>query len=89
MTTRFFEAFHRFATAAIRERSFASDCDIDAVLATGYNCRNILGGVEIATKTMTNYLSNLIGIELDALMAGHAWTKLKTCPTERVNGAKP
>lgn len=70
------EALHRFATAVVRERGFASDAAVDAFLAAGYTRRNVLEVVlGVATKVMSNYTNHIVHTELDGFMASNEWTK--------------
>ncbi|MEI7294838.1 carboxymuconolactone decarboxylase family protein [Paraburkholderia tropica] len=73
------EALHRFTTVVVRERGFATDADIDAILAAGYTRRNVFEVIlGVATKVMSNYTNHIVHTPYDAFMKGNEWVKPQT-----------
>jgi len=73
------EALHRFTTVVVRERGFATDADIDALLAAGYTRRNVFEVIlGVATKVMSNYTNHIVHTPYDAFMKGNEWVKPQT-----------
>ncbi|HIH2747084.1 carboxymuconolactone decarboxylase family protein [Burkholderia aenigmatica] len=70
------EALHRFTTVVVRERGFAADADVDALLAAGYTRRNVFEVIlGVATKVMSNYTNHIVHTPYDAFMKGNEWSK--------------
>lgn len=60
----------------MRTRGAVPDTEQDTFRDTGYSERTMLEDVlAIALKTMSNYTSHLIGIELGPFMAENVWRR--------------
>lgn len=64
------EELRAFTEAVVRERGFAGDAAVDAVIAAGFTRENILEVVTvIATKTISNYVNHITHTPLEGFMS--------------------
>lgn len=70
------EALHSFVGRVVRERGFAGDDAVAAILAAGFTRQNVLEVVlGVGVKTLSNYTNHIVHTELDGFMKGAEWTK--------------
>lgn len=72
------EALRSFTVAMVRDRGFASDAEVQAVLDAGYSRANVLEVVlGIGLKTVSNYVNHIAETPVDAAFAANAYTPLQ------------
>ena len=70
------EALRRFTKIVLDKRGWATEADVQALLAAGFERRHALDVVlAVSFKTLLNYADHIIGTPLDAAFAGTAWQK--------------
>lgn len=68
------EALRQFTLTLLRKRGWASDDEVQAFLAAGFNRQQVLEVVlGIAFKTISNYANHLIDTPTDAAFAARDW----------------
>lgn len=69
------EALRVFTRTLVRERGWASEADVEAFLAAGYEKRHVLDVIlGIAVKTISNFTNHVSGTPLDEAFSAAAWT---------------
>jgi uncharacterized peroxidase-related enzyme len=69
------EALRRFAALITRNRGIASDEEVAAFKAAGFDNQSVLDVLVLAaTKLLSNYTNHLADTPLDDFMAGAEWT---------------
>ena len=72
------EALRRFAEIVIDKRGWATEDDVQAFLAAGFDRQQVLEVIlAVAFKTIFNYTDHLVDTPLDEAFAGQAWTARK------------
>ena len=72
------DALRRFTATLVEKRGWATDDDVQALLAAGFTRGQALEVVlGIAFKTLSNYANHLIDTPVDAAFAPQAWPAAK------------
>ncbi len=70
------QALHDFVTVLVDKRGVASEADLGAFFAAGFNRQHVLEAVlVVAQKTLSNYANHLMATPVDQAFSAFAWEK--------------